>query len=348
MYRESRLLLKVTYQALMKMGVDYERVLDQAGFDKNAWKKATLVERFSHNSHAIFWPILEEVSEDPYIGLHLAQNISEHTSTIHAVLLLSSPTIGVGFKRIAKYLYLLSEAFDTRLLHKEGGKAEIAFNFKDSEIGKIRHLMDAYFCHSVMSLQKLTQGQFYPDKVYLAHDGGENPSEYKKVLGCDVEFGADICRCRFDASILDQTSLLAEPDLFSVHDQLAAQHLEQLKVAEIVEKVKRVIAANLEMGEVTLKLAADQLDIPIKQLREQLSSQNTSLSQLIASRREVLSKYLLIETDEAIDQIVYLTGISEPSTFYRAFKRWTNTTPVSYREQNQSLSLVANLDKTLY
>ena len=37
-----------------------------------------------------------------------------------------------------------------------------------------------------------------------------------------------------------------------------------------------------------------------------------------------------------IDEIVYLTGFSEPSTFYRAFKRWTQITPIEYRNQKNA------------
>jgi AraC-like DNA-binding protein len=32
---------------------------------------------------------------------------------------------------------------------------------------------------------------------------------------------------------------------------------------------------------------------------------------------------------------VYLTGFSEPSTFYRAFKRWSGMTPIEYRKTAQ-------------
>ena len=44
---------------------------------------------------------------------------------------------------------------------------------------------------------------------------------------------------------------------------------------------------------------------------------------------------LLANTNESVERIVYLTGFSEPSTFYRAFKRWTNETPVEYRKRTQ-------------
>jgi AraC-like DNA-binding protein len=62
----------------------------------------------------------------------------------------------------------------------------------------------------------------------------------------------------------------------------------------------------------------------------------TSLQRIINQYRKSLSKQLLSQTDETIAEIVYLTGFSEPSTFYRAFKRWEGITPIEYRQLNNN------------
>ena len=66
----------------------------------------------------------------------------------------------------------------------------------------------------------------------------------------------------------------------------------------------------------------------------QLTVAGTSLQRIITQHRKSLSRRLLSQTDESIAEIVYLTGFSEPSTFYRAFKRWEGMTPIEYRQLN--------------
>ena len=68
------------------------------------------------------------------------------------------------------------------------------------------------------------------------------------------------------------------------------------------------------------------------QVRKRLADAGTNFNQLVADYRCRLAKRLLAGTDESIDEIVYLTGFSEPSTFYRAFKRWVGMTPIEYRK----------------
>ena len=43
----------------------------------------------------------------------------------------------------------------------------------------------------------------------------------------------------------------------------------------------------------------------------------------------------LAENHLAIGEVAFLLGFSELSSFYRAFKRWTGTTPAAHREQTR-------------
>jgi AraC-like DNA-binding protein len=81
---------------------------------------------------------------------------------------------------------------------------------------------------------------------------------------------------------------------------------------------------------------AAQLNLPVRRLRTQLAEADTSFQQILSDFRCRLAKRLLAQTSESIERIVYLTGFSEPSTFYRAFRRWTGETPVEYRRRKQS------------
>ena len=100
--------------------------------------------------------------------------------------------------------------------------------------------------------------------------------------------------------------------------------------------VKRAIAEDLERGQPELAVIARRLGVSARVLRARLAQAGTSFNQVLADYRAHLAKRLLAKTDEPIVDVVYLTGFSEPSTFYRAFKRWTGKTPVEYRDQRRS------------
>ncbi|HBP69436.1 MAG TPA: AraC family transcriptional regulator, partial [Alcanivorax sp.] len=100
----------------------------------------------------------------------------------------------------------------------------------------------------------------------------------------------------------------------------------------LVAQVNRLIAELLESGHANLEEVAERLGIKARQLRTRLADAGTNFNQLVADYRCKLAKRLLAGTDESIDEIVYLTGFSEPSTFYRAFKRWVGMTPIEYRK----------------
>ena len=136
---------------------------------------------------------------------------------------------------------------------------------------------------------------------------------------------------------MDQPSPAYEPELLKIHEHHAKSQLELLDKHQLITEIERILASGLlESGEFDQNCVAQHLNRSARSLRADLQLINTSYEKVIAQYRERLSRRLLSQTQETIDQIVYLTGFSEPSAFSRAFKRWTGETPTAYRQRKQS------------
>ena len=134
------------------------------------------------------------------------------------------------------------------------------------------------------------------------------------------------------ARVMNLPSAHHEPELLHLHEQLASEQVARLEKQDLVAQVNRLIGELLESGHANLEEVAERLGIKARQLRTRLADAGTNFNQLVADYRCRLAKRLLAGTEESIDEIVYLTGFSEPSTFYRAFKRWVGMTPIEYRK----------------
>ena len=183
--------------------------------------------------------------------------------------------------------------------------------------------------------RSITDGNFYPSRIEFEHERAEGQDHVREVLGCDVTFGAPENRLYFPAKLLSHASPHAEPELLDLHERFASEQVARLEKKDIVGQVERIVAELLDSGEVTLDAVAERLGIKPRTLRTRLTEAETSFNQVLADFRYRLARQLLATTDESIDEIVYLTGFSEPSTFYRAFKRWSGMTPIEYRKTAQ-------------
>jgi AraC-like DNA-binding protein len=187
----------------------------------------------------------------------------------------------------------------------------------------------------IKAFQAVTDGTFKADRIIFNHSPNTDIAEYQRIFQCPVEFNAKSFQLFFPASLLSYRSLYAEPELLNLHIQAADQHLAILQQQDLITEVRSLLGALLESGETTLENVASRLDVTPRHLRHQLDLAGTSFQRLLNDYRHRLAQRLLSQTDEAISEIVYLTGFSEPSTFYRAFRRWEGTTPIEYRQKHR-------------
>lgn len=70
-------------------------------------------------------------------------------------------------------------------------------------------------------------------------------------------------------------------------------------------------------------------------LRRRLKDEGTSYQKLKDQLRRDMALFYLDQPDISIQGIAEMLGFAEPSTFHRAFKKWTGMTPGDYRLKDQ-------------
>lgn len=334
-HKDAGVLIRLAYQGMCKLGIDADKVIEGLGINKEQLYDSQL--RTSHAGQALFWKLTEDVSQDADIGLHLGAYIPLFKGQIIEYLFYSSASFGDGLKRSLNYQRLLSDAVQFRLIDNES-ETYLAFDFPGSNL---RHLMESTCVVMNNFLTTASEDTFKPICVHFSHSGDVDNKDYQRIIGCEVLFEQNENRIYFNRSALSHRLLHTQPELLNLHEQLASQQLANLELQDLITKVREQIASLLETGEVNLESVAKQLDINPRTLRSQLTEAGTSFSQVLNDYRHYLAKKLLVKTNESIAEIVYLTAFSEPSTFYRAFKRWEGVTPVEYRKMNQNGSYSA-------
>lgn len=315
-------LMRPVIEALRASGNDPEWVLRRVGLASGSLSGG----RFPHCAQPRFWHAASEECGEEHIGLFLVG----HAPTFHGLLLeylfLSSVTFGAGLQHALRYVRLFSDTLSASL-RVEGGHAELILELAP---GTPRHFPEMLIGTLIRLFRTLTDDDFTPVQVCLMHERGAALQRYKDVYGCQTRLGTAAYVLVFDAQVLQRPSRCAAPN-----DGLARRQLVALERRDFVRQVRELIAELVAGGNATLEQVAGRLGMPPRRLRERLAVAGVRFNDLINDYRCALAKDLLLRTDERIEVIVERTGFSEPSTFYRAFKRWVGETPVEFRKRGR-------------
>jgi AraC-like DNA-binding protein len=101
--------------------------------------------------------------------------------------------------------------------------------------------------------------------------------------------------------------------------------------ASINAQIRRILENNLEPEMPDFESVAFQLNTSSQTLRRRLKDEDTSFQAIKDQVRRDLAIYYLSDDSLSINEIALKVGFTEPSTFHRAFKKWTGITPGDYR-----------------
>lgn len=115
---------------------------------------------------------------------------------------------------------------------------------------------------------------------------------------------------------------------------------------KFINDVLKIINRNLKNKDLSAHLIAEKMNIGLRTFYRKLEEiEDTSLAELINNCRLLKAADLLVKTKLTIDEIVFQSGFTNRSTFYRAFSKKYNCTPTEYRKR-QTEEAVSKLPRS--
>jgi AraC-like DNA-binding protein len=273
-----------------------------------------------------------ELTHDNDFGLHLGQTVDLRLFDVVGYSALNSPTLGDAFARVARYHSIWTDGAVFKVETTKSTSA-ISYRYVDETIGAHRQDSEMTFA-AVVSLSRVAVDQnWVPMAVEFQHSKPQATSEHERLFRCPVIFNAPFNKLTFNSASLDLPIEQADEGLCRMLDRHAQELLAKYPPRDTVtDNARTVITRELNGGNPSLEHVAAQLGLSERTLQRKLQELGTSHNDLVEQIRRDLAMRYLQEPDMAICEVAYLTGFSEPSSFHRAFKRWTGVTPGEFRQ----------------
>lgn len=107
---------------------------------------------------------------------------------------------------------------------------------------------------------------------------------------------------------------------------------------KFINEILKIINKNISNKELSAHTIAGKMNIGIRSFYRKLEEiEGVSLTELINACRLVKAADLLVKTKLTIDEVVFQSGFTNRSTFYRAFSKKHSCTPTEYRKEHTQL-----------
>ncbi|MDR3057402.1 MAG: response regulator, partial [Prevotella sp.] len=101
--------------------------------------------------------------------------------------------------------------------------------------------------------------------------------------------------------------------------------------------ILRIINKNIKNKDLSAHFIAQKMNIGLRSFYRKLEEvEGISLTELINNTRLIKAADLLVKTKLTIDEVVFQSGFTNRSSFYRAFSKKYNCTPTEYRKQQST------------
>ena len=175
------------------------------------------------------------------------------------------------------------------------------------------------------------------DRVCFQHAEPHYVQEYERIFAVPVRFDAPASSIHFRAAFLDLPIRRANPYLRRILSEHATRVFSQdHSDTKTSARVTSYVTQQAHEGGLGVEQCARSLGMSRQTLHRRLRREGTTYRETVESTRKQMAINLLADRSHSVEEISALLGFAEPSSFSRAFKRWTGEAPSAARSQSSS------------
>jgi AraC-like DNA-binding protein len=315
--------------ALDALGVDSDKILARVGVPRDRLSDPDA--RLPAYLDQMFWDAALAESGDPALSLRLVEQMPPGAFGSFEYVLRNCETVEQIAARANEFMRLLDDLAQIEI-HREGEHVALRL----SRVGGYPvpgPCVETVFAlmFSIARQQKLPTD--YLRAVHFAHRTAAPVARFERHFGCAVRFGAEHNDVIGTPAILS-AALGGDPNLRGVLEELARHQLKRVpQVDPLLHTVRSRLRAQLRQGCANLSSVSRSVHMSERTLRRRLQEAGSGYQALLDELRAELAVEYVLTPEVDIATVSRQLGFSEPSTFYRAFKRWTGLTPAQYQKQ---------------
>ena len=260
--------------------------------------------------------------------LRLAQSFPPEAFTPPIFACLWSKNLNVALERIAKYKPIVGPLS----LQVEQNERQTTVRFEGlPEFGDLPDSLVTFEQAFWVEIARIAiRERITPETVHVK----AMPTERTKF---EAYFGTQVIEDKFDGlafSAVDANKpfLTAKPQMWSIFEPELNKRLQDItQESGFRDRVRACLVEILASGHYSMNDVASRLAISTRTLQRRLKQEDTSFQKELDSLREELARHYLSSSDYTSNQIAFLLGYEEPTSFFRAFRTWTGQTPEHVR-----------------
>jgi AraC-like DNA-binding protein len=311
-----------------RLGVDKSGVLEAAGLKPQSLEDPHA--RVPFEQMEAVWKAGYLISKDPCLALHAAESVQYGAYGVVDFVCAAAATVGAAIQRLCWYFPLINNGV---MLAAEKGEQACAL-YLGSPVGRLPPpTIDFIFATILVHSRQCWGLDWAPRRVEFPYRKPEDLKEYDRIFRCRFTFQTPISRMVIPRVFWDTPLPGANLALLNVLEDhattLLALHPPPL---DWEARIRGLIGSRLREGGPALRMVAREMGFSPRSLQRKLSSINRTYAQILDEMRAQMSKHYLRDPDIPVGEIADSVGYQEISSFTRAFKRWTGTTPTHYRK----------------